>query len=598
MPFVFLNTSKSAQFYRLKDAGPSNTAVSDLFKWASRKRDGNAVERRIRDEVQTGHGLAHVSYLCFKQKIEPPFLSGSRLKERRYAFLLLIEVAETLAVFKRYADVSEEFLRKVAEPFGYEDLGGVYVEGNAAFERLSLRGMALGGNSVRARSLEAANLGRAMSTFGINRSLPRSFRTRSARDGNPFVNTVTPGTSRVARREARVRLPELISWVAETGNDLRSGAQHYEGSFLANFCRPVPLKQLPNTVVPTALLLDSTQLEEALHEEHDEPVIERLRVRGQENRVMPSARALKLLDRMSEVLLVDGDTIYYEATNGKRVPIGRVEALIRAYRIRSELLDRIHVTVPEGSISLERWLNKHQAFTIAFSEPRYAYADGQLFEDRRLLDSIPQLLEIIQVVPELTTTTGEKNPEQTGFGNDSVFHVVETQLAANAGALLCDDLMDEWADYVEFSYDENLPRLVFYHCKHGDLTTSASKFQDVIGQAVKNLSRLHASYAEFEARWSGSWNGRYTAAHPFPRLRIGDPATVPDEMRQVVNSARTQREVVLVVSFMSKATLTAELNDLRRGEARPHISQLLWFLSGFVGSCREHSVLPKIVCQP
>ena len=592
MPLQFLNTSKSAQFYQLKDGSPSNKSVSDLFVWAARNREGNAVDRRIREEVLTPHGIAHVSYICFKINAEPPFLSGSTLKELRYAFLLLIEIADTLAVFKRYADVSESFLRAVAEPFGYEDLGGVFVEGNAAFERLSLRGMALNRSAVRRRSLEAADLGRAMSTFGINRSLPSSFRTRSA----TAVNTVTPGSARVSRREGRVELVHLITWVAETGTALRNGAQHYEGSFLANFCRPVPLKQLPDTVVPSALLIDTTRLEEYLLEEQDEPIIERRRVRARESRSVAPARALRLIDRLADVLIIDNNIIYYETNNAKRIPIGSLEALAREYRVRSGLLDRVKLTGPEGVVSLDRWLNKHQAFTVAFSEPRYAYADGQLFEDRRLLDSIPQLLEIIQVAPELNTVSGEKNTTPIGFGDDSVFHVVEAQLASSAGALLCDDLGDEWADYIEFVYGENLPKLVFYHCKHGELTTSASKFQDVIGQAIKNLSRLNASYAEFEAKWINSWSKLYNDT--FPRLRKGDPAGVLDGMRGVVSSVRTQREVVLVLSFVSKAVLTTELEELRRGEARPHVSQLLWFLSGFVGSSREHAVLPRIVCRP
>lgn len=594
MPLQHLHTTKSAQFYRLKDEAPSDSSVADLFRWAARKRDGNAVERRIREEVETEYGTAHVSYICFKLKSEPPFLTGSRLVELRYAYLLLIELAETLAVFKRYADVSENFLRMASEPFGYEDLGGVYVEGNAAFERLSLRGMALNRTSVRRRSLEAPDLGRAMSIFGINRSLPSSFRTRSA----TAVNTVTPGTARVSRREPRGSLEQLLTWVAETGVALRRGAEHYEGSFLANFCRPVPLNQLPDGVVPNALLIDGTQLEEVLLEERDEPVVERLRLRGGETKSMSPSRVLKLLDRLSDVLLVDADNIYYEAADGRRIPIGRLEPLTREYRIRSELLDRLRLALPEGVISLERWLNKHQAFTIAFSEPRFAYADGQLFEDRRLLDSIPQLLEIMQAVPELAGVHEEKDEQPTGFGQDGVFQVVESHIASHAGVLVCDDLGDEWADYIEFSYGENLPRLAFYHCKHGDLTTSAAKFQDVIGQAVKNLSRLHASALDFEAKWIDRWSGVYTGACPFPRLRIGDPAGVLEEISGVVGSVRTQREVVLVVSFLSKASVTNDLEALRRGRARPHVSQLLWFLSSFVGSCREHAILPKIVCQP
>jgi hypothetical protein len=593
MPLDFLNTTKSAQFYRMKHSELTNIAVERELATASRKRDGNAAARDIRIRYDSPDGAAYVSYICFKLRAEPPFLSGSTLEELRYAFLLLIEVAGTLAVFKRYAELSQGFLNSVAVPFGYESLGGVFVEGNAMIERLSLRGMGLNKLSIRRRSVEAADLGRSMPTFGINRSLPSSFRTRSAGS----VNSVTPGTNRVVTRDQRCTVEELISWVAKTGVAIAGGARHYQTSFLANFCRPVPLKELPQQVQPKALLIHVGEIEDLLCSNgDDETVVTRTRGR-KECRVVGKRRALRLLDRLRQILEITDNEIRYTVGDSSKL-IGRLDRLSREYRLRCPSLSKIRISLPEADLSVEQWLNKRQQFTIGFSEPQYAYAEGQLFEDRRLLDSIPQLLEIIHTCTALALSSAEKGVSPAGFDDTSVFGVLEADIANDAELLVCTDLGDEWADYIEFSYAENLPRLAFYHCKHGPLTTSASKLQDVIGQATKNLARLHASKSEFLKQWDGLWSKAYPAEHPFPRLRRGRADSAETEIEKVVASARTQREVVLVLSFYSKKQLVDEFAALRDGQARPHIAQLLWFLSAFVGSCREHGVMPRIVCQP
>lgn len=56
--------------------------------------------------------------------------------------------------------------------------------------------------------------------------------------------------------------------------------------------------------------------------------------------------------------------------------------------------------------------------------------------------------------------------------------------------MVCDDLGEEWADFIGFRTDPSAPRITFYHAKHGELSLGASPFHVSVGQAINNLGNL------------------------------------------------------------------------------------------------------------
>lgn len=157
MSLQHLFTSKSAQFFRVNPFRRlSNTAVARLVRKVSGNRTGRFEERIIRQPQAVDGAESYVTYCCFAIESEPSFLRDSDLRDTRYAYLLLIEAPEAIAVLRRNVEGVLQGLAPYVSPWKYDELGGVFCDENTAFERISLRNMSVASNVVRRRTLEAS----------------------------------------------------------------------------------------------------------------------------------------------------------------------------------------------------------------------------------------------------------------------------------------------------------------------------------------------------------------------------------------------------------------------------------------------------------
>lgn len=74
--------------------------------------------------------------------------------------------------------------------------------------------------------------------------------------------------------------------------------------------------------------------------------------------------------------------------------------------------------------------------------------------------------------------------------------------------IVCDDLNNEFADFI--GIDEKKKRITVVRAKAGEKQLSASAFQEVCGQAVKNLDIMSPFYEQDSSnkvtKWNGGWN--------------------------------------------------------------------------------------------
>ena len=140
---------------------------------------------------------------------------------------------------------------------------------------------------------------------------------------------------------------------------------------------------------------------------------------------------------------------------------------------------------------LTTFINSNKCFYIGFEEVSYIYYGTQLHEDSNLIENLDAILSVFEPIESMNGVHSEKgniNVGMTQFDNDSVFRVVEDYYN-NKGAsfLICDDMGNECADHIAI-YGNTL---AFIHSKaNGATSLSASKFQVVIGQAIKNIGNL------------------------------------------------------------------------------------------------------------
>lgn len=185
-------------------------------------------------------------------------------------------------------------------------------------------------------------------------------------------------------------------------------------------------------------------------------------------------------------------------------------------------LDKLYVKLNQGTyVKLTRIVTSNAFFSVSFQDCSYIYTGGRLYQNSSIKEDFDSILQILFPITGIENVTSEKgrgyNNDSTDFAQDSMFHVVETDVCANAQFVVCDDMGNEWADHIAINGDT----ISFIHSKcKGSSSLSASNFQEVIGQAIKNIGHLNPSNDELE-RKRESWNGTWQNTQ-IPNLRSGN----------------------------------------------------------------------------
>src|SRR3546814_19346195 len=91
--------------------------------------------------------------------------------------------------------------------------------------------------------------------------------------------------------------------------------------------------------------------------------------------------------------------------------------------------------------------------------------------------------DLLIAEPLLAGATSEKGVfanDQQSFSGGSVFQIVVDRIAEDCNILICDDLGDEWADFIGLSTDGSPNMVSFYHAKHGIRSLGASPFHEAV----------------------------------------------------------------------------------------------------------------------
>jgi len=224
------------------------------------------------------------------------------------------------------------------------------------------------------------------------------------------------------------------------------------------------------------------------------------------------------------------------------------------------------------------------------------YAAGRLCQDNKLLGNIPGFLQMFRPDPQLAAIKSEKGrllKSAVQFPKGTLFDYVESNFKNGVDHLILEDLGYEISDYIAV---RKLQKIQLIHCKAADKKLSASAFQEVVGQALKNLSFF--SQLELIPEKSKTWKKTYSFTK-IKRIRTTDKKNVEKDVRDTLLATNGDKEVILVVNFLSLALLRTELNHLKAGKpAKKATVPLLWLLSSLRGDCLERNVKLYIYCKP
>lgn len=602
-----LEIAQSGYFYQRKRR-LSNDAVNRLFTTVRAQARQPSQNLFRADRVALGD--ARYSTICFSHERDVSFLaSEANVVERVYGYVLIVEHGPHVAVFKSGLDLPSAFKTTFLGKIANERIERAIARHDAVFEKLRLRNMSISPLALRSKSLEARDLENAVAASSASRFIPQAYSVRRE-DG---VYSATPTTGRISLRADRAGIDEIVAWAVQISELLQADGGAIAG-FIRNFARPIELTALPGDVRPTFVGIDTMGLADALFNTEDGVRLVREGVNGMEELPQPEAKAvLATLEpafpvvrrrRMHEVRAEDG--VSPIAT----LRIGATRIGLRGLEL--PLIDGITVerrSQPLGedadAVSLSRYLDRENLFTILFSDLALAYIDGALFRDEALAGGGAALLAHLRVDPSLAYTTSEKGDFAVGqveFAEGCVFRSVVDTVTDGDDVLLCDDLGDEWADFIGVSTQSSPTMISFYHAKHGNQSLSASAFHESVGQAIKNLGRMSLP-ADMLANKLAGWGDRYrnngVQTDIARMIRGGTPQEISMKLDAVRAAPDALQRVFIVTSSLSRAQVEGVLSAVAQGTApSPHFVQLYWLLMSYFSACVEMGVRGYVVCRP
>ncbi len=300
-------------------------------------------------------------------------------------------------------------------------------------------------------------------------------------------------------------------------------------------------------------------------------------------------------------VVVKDDVNYYYTGIDDAIELRMNKTAIKLYCQTWKKIEIEGTTEGVYDMDLQSLINKHQEFNVYFTDNELIYGNKTLFRDTRLMSSIHQLLKVLKVLPSLSQTICEKYVGISPLGLQtwdarSIFGAVEQKFMDQYTYFICDDCNDEWADHIGISPQ----KVSFFVSKHKNSKNSASDFQDVVAQALKNLGNLTPTKGQLDGKLE-RWRGSYQNSQMM-RLRSNN-GTVRDAVTMWHDNMMNPnyvREMCLVVDFMSKETFTQQLEDIannRPVDYKSELLQRLWILSSFVNGCVECGVKPVIYCK-
>lgn len=586
----------------------TNSSIDVLFR---RLRSGrNATGRDLFRARRQGHAGATFSAICFPFERTPSFLDeAAGVKETVYGFMLLVEKGSFVAVLKAGLDLPSSFKGSFLRQVDDVRMERAIAHRDAVFEKVALRNTSVSKLALRSKTLEANDLANAVSSSSASRFVPQRYSLRRS-DGS---YSATPSTGRISKRADREDHIAAVDWAVSI-IDALSAEEGETSDFIRTFARQLSLEQLGESVRPRHVAIDVAALTDMLF--GDQTSIRLVEEDGDSITALGRDRVEALLadlDRGFPVEQVRSELQVRDPTDGARLAslkIGKARLTLSGFAPAAAggvMVERVDLPVggDEERRPLARYIDREQLFTVLFDDLALAYLNGRLYKDEALLGGGASFMRHLHACAGLEGATSEKGAfvvGQTSFEPGSVFRTVVDEVAAADDVLVCDDLGDEWADFIGVRTNDDRVTIDFYHAKHGDASMSASAFHEAVGQGIKNLGRM-ALPTEAMPPKLDKWRQTYRNANVTTAIsrviRGGGIGDVDAHVAEARMAPDLQKRVHLVTSSLSREAVQAVFDAVQAG-GRPsaHFVQLYWLLTSFFTACAEMGAVGYVVCRP
>ncbi len=254
-----LELTKNAQFYVPKTS-IEDSVINDILGAAVDNMDAGAqfVVDLFRSDKRVEE--SELDYKCSVRvfpSVRPVYFINEALEDRVYAFIILIEYQNYLAIFKKSCANISELIKEHFALIDSRDLTRTFGDNDVEFQKIALRNMTISDRAMRARSYEAADLKGLLSTHSAGRSIPFYLKLRQG-----AITKTISGTGRLVESSQRKSLDEIAVWVKEQVELIESPSN--DNNFLDAFAKKVELSDVLSACEPNAILVESTPLQERI----------------------------------------------------------------------------------------------------------------------------------------------------------------------------------------------------------------------------------------------------------------------------------------------------------------------------------------------
>lgn len=591
-----LRFNACAYFYRLK-AGQSFS--NDELRSMMRQVTSTKIAHYLFDELRVdGPDNTKYSLRVFKEHPKTPgfmTVSENGWKEQKIGYFLFIEYGEYVAVLRKNCTIPKDYAAKL-EHIDYDRLIALYAGMDTQFHKMSMQNLDASDHAMRYKSYEALNLKDNISPIGSSRYYLRS--VKGANGDDRFALTLS--ASRINEFDADYTIADICGWVHNVVNEIIC-VGGITSSFLKIFAKPEKYSDVYRFLEPSSLLVFYGLIMEL----HDEQHAQFYHVKDGARTLINDDLFYQYIQRVSKSY---NHVAMIAEPRGNRYFTGidnaiEIKLLKYGIKLRNKTWEQIEIEGSHDGLhdgTLADLINQHSLFNVYFSDTELIYNNRTLFRDTRLMESAPHFIDVLK--PKLTRRFSfEKHNGRSALGlsdwhTESMFKFVEDTFKNEYTYFLCDDYGDEWADHIGIKDD----RITFFVEKHKDSINSASDFQDVVGQALKNIANLIPTDAQLDAK-RDFWASTYiTSLMPRYRSAQGGVDDAIAEWKKCNLRPNCRREMCLVVDFLSHDTFKQQLDDIIAGRPiayETELRQRLWLLSSFVTNCLEYGVTPLIYCK-
>lgn len=597
---------ENALFFKLKEGRSiTDDIIERVFTDALNvDREDGLYDDRRRKQFSKARNMKY-SFLAFVRKVRPTCFNEKvevedRWWERKFAYLLIVEYKNYVAIVKSNIKTIRK-LRSEVIPIDYNVLCRVLADSETVYKRFGMNNLDISDFAMRSKVLEAENLKSVFSTIGANNYTLGSYRLKN-KDG---MYSVAIEQSKINQLNDSAPFNDLMLWLKGTIEKIKANEGKIVDNFLSVFATPVDYKkEYGDGNLQAKYVLVS------LYRLYNEKWIKRIKIKKSRLDIEPKEEIISteevcsIFEKAME-LQNDGDDNYScDVCDGIKYQI-----LVRERGI-SFMCDWMKDVTLYGKssseaiqMSLYEYVIDNGLYTIMFEEPRLKYSNRKLFRDNRLTGNIGIFLDLFKDYPELRTTNSEKGKLKATnimFPKGSLFRFVEDQFCKEGTIMVCDDLGTEWADHIRIGSSS----VALFAAKHKKPCFSASAFQEVVGQAQKNLGTffpLDTQWKSKQTKWGKTYNLNKVHTN-IKRVRTKDKTSKEaiELWKQAEMNGNYQKDLYLVIDFLSLDELKTNLTNLKDNidfEKKKEAIPMLWILSSLWSSCQELNIKLHITCR-